>query len=226
VWTRRLTHREIAKETRIAPNIVSSTIKQMEMKKILHQNNKRYQINENYEEWIMEDRRTVKNLDSQESLLKESKNLPERVKNFDAEHPSTSSQTSDCETLKETIKETSKENTHVRIVNRWNELVDRDGKLPEYRREPDTLKSIVNERLKCYCEDEIVQAVENYIRFMYLPDDKKKWRGFCWTLKEFLAHSKDNIARFQKWETIKENYCKRFRPKKSVWGSFDGYEEY
>jgi len=156
VWTRRLTHREIAKETRIAPNIVSSTIKQMEMKKILHQNNKRYQINENYEEWIMEDRRTVKNLDSQESLLKESKNLPERVKNFDAEHPSTSSQTSDCETLKETIKETSKENTHVRIVNRWNELVDRDGKLPEYRREPDTLKSIVNERLKCYCEDEIV----------------------------------------------------------------------
>lgn len=213
-WTRKLTHAQIAGDVSMAPQTVSTTVKNMVDRKILNQDGQKYQLNYNYGEWVLRKTWVVKNLDSQEYLLEKSKKLMENIKNFDDEQPSNASQSSGCETLKETIKETSKETPLMRIVKFWNYLVDREKReqihrLIEYRRPDDKkLELVLRQKLKVYTEREIKAAIYNYHKFLCLPDEQKTWQGYCWNIYGFLNHENDNISRFKDWDRVRRNWLK------------------
>lgn len=218
-WTKRLTHARIARDTEMAQSTTSMTIKKMISKKILICEGKRYQLNEKYGEWELRGRPLVKNLDNQESLSKESKISIENIENLDNESTSTPSQASDSETFKETYKETLKETASKCIIRLWNYLANRERKdqihgLIECRCPDDKqLESIIRQRLKQYKEKEIKAAIYNYHKFLCIPDEQKIWRGYCWSLYQFLNHENDNISRFKDWPRVKHNWLKKISSK-------------
>lgn len=96
----------------------------------------------------------------------------------------------------------------------WNDLCmeQKDKKVKGFIRirnieKPDKkLDSVINKRIIEHGYEMIQRAIENYHKLLMLPKDKTRWR-YSWSLYEFLKRDKDNVARFEDWDIVVQNYC-------------------
>jgi hypothetical protein len=115
--------------------------------------------------------------------------------------------------------EPQKMNKLLQIKMKWNELAERqkdDGiagffGIEDIIRADKKLDSAISRRIKEHPLDLILQAIENYDRYLRIPKERRLWHQ-RWRCHEFFIREKDNISRFMDWNVVEDNWLKKDNP--------------
>jgi hypothetical protein len=99
---------------------------------------------------------------------------------------------------------------------KWNDLAEKQREdgirgffgIEDIFRIDRKLDSAITTRLQEHPREMIIQAIENYDRYLRIPKEKRLWHQ-RWRCHEFFIRGKDNISRFMDWTVVEDNWLKR-----------------